>query len=122
MVDELVSELIRPMRKTWLDENLPALVERLGIELISRAKRLKADQDDGMKANDLMRDFDEFCAQVKKLDAAGGIEKAASADTDDYRLALASFRAACERLIRAHRLAAGCTHDQGQPPPAPGVA
>src|SRR5262245_9435784 len=28
-VEELVSELIRPMLKTWLDDNLPAIVERL---------------------------------------------------------------------------------------------
>ena len=28
-VEELVSELIRPMLKTWLDDNLPGLVERL---------------------------------------------------------------------------------------------
>src|SRR5258708_3216313 len=28
-VEELVTELIRPMLKTWLDDNLPGLVERL---------------------------------------------------------------------------------------------
>ena len=41
MVEELVSELMRPMLKTWLDENLPAIVERLvraEIERISRAR------------------------------------------------------------------------------------
>jgi uncharacterized protein len=40
-VEELVSELLRPMLKTWLDENLPALVERLvraEIERVSRAR------------------------------------------------------------------------------------
>src|SRR5262249_59955532 len=40
-LEELVSELMRPMLKTWLDENLPAIVERLGRaenERISRAK------------------------------------------------------------------------------------
>jgi len=40
-VEELVSELMRPMLKTWLDENLPAIVERLvraEIERISRAR------------------------------------------------------------------------------------
>jgi hypothetical protein len=40
-VEELVSELMRPMLKTWLDENLPAIVERLvraEIEHISRAR------------------------------------------------------------------------------------
>ena len=39
--EELVSELMRPMLKTWLDENLPAIVERLvraEIERISRAR------------------------------------------------------------------------------------
>lgn len=40
-VEELVSELLRPMLKAWLDDNLPALVERLvraEIERISRAR------------------------------------------------------------------------------------
>jgi uncharacterized protein len=40
-VEELVSELMRPMLKTWLDENLPSIVERLvraEIERISRAR------------------------------------------------------------------------------------
>ena len=40
-VEELVSELMRPMLKTWLDENLPPIVERLvgaEIERISRAR------------------------------------------------------------------------------------
>ena len=40
-VEELVSELIRPMLKTWLDDNLPAIVERLvraEIERLSRAR------------------------------------------------------------------------------------
>jgi uncharacterized protein len=40
-VDELVSELIRPMLKTWLDDNLPAIVERLvraEIERLSRGR------------------------------------------------------------------------------------
>jgi hypothetical protein len=77
-----------------------------------------------VKAKDLLRDFDEFCAQINKLDAehtsAGGVEKAA--DIEDYQLALAGFRAACERLARIHRLARGRTHDRGQPPPAPSVA
>jgi hypothetical protein len=100
------------MLKTWLDENLPELVERLGIELISRAKRLKADQDDGMKAQELLRDFDEFRAQVNKVEAGsgGGIEK--TTDIKEYQAALASFRAACERLGRSLR--------QGAQPPPPG--
>jgi hypothetical protein len=37
----LVSELIRPMLKTWLDDNLPAIVERLvraEIERLSRGR------------------------------------------------------------------------------------
>jgi uncharacterized protein len=40
-VEELVSELIRPMLKTWLDDNLPAIVERLvraEIERLSRGR------------------------------------------------------------------------------------
>ena len=40
-VEELVSELLRPMLKTWLDDNLPALVEQLvraEIERVSRAR------------------------------------------------------------------------------------
>jgi uncharacterized protein len=195
-VEELVSELLRPMLKTWLDENLPALIERLvhgraswllvtamwdangmaeqwgrdaalirlaymkrhlereseaEIERASRA-RLNAEQEDRlaqtrqtppepprelrpqevehwratvdeMKANDLIRDFDEFCAQVNKLDA--GYTSASSVETtdvDDFQLALANFRAACERLARVHRFAAGRTHDRGQSSPAPSVA
>jgi cell pole-organizing protein PopZ len=40
-VEELVSELLRPMLKTWLDENLPEMVERLvraEIERVSRGR------------------------------------------------------------------------------------
>ena len=40
-VEELVSELLRPMLKTWLDENLPGMVERLvraEIERVSRGR------------------------------------------------------------------------------------
>ena len=40
-VEELVSELLRPMLKSWLDDNLPALVEQLvraEIERVSRAR------------------------------------------------------------------------------------
>jgi cell pole-organizing protein PopZ len=40
-LEELVSELIRPMLKTWLDENLPGMVERLvraEIERVSRGR------------------------------------------------------------------------------------
>src|SRR6266487_2021693 len=39
--EELVSELLRPMLKAWLDDNLPAIVERLvraEIERVSRAR------------------------------------------------------------------------------------
>jgi Protein of unknown function (DUF2497) len=142
-VEGLVTELIRPMLKTWLDDNLPALTERLmraEIERISRAKRLNADGQedprepprdlnpqeaeiwratvDGMKAQDLLRDFDEFCAQVNKLDT--GIERAT--DIKEYQLALASFRAACERLAGSIALRQGRIHDRGEPPPAPSVA
>jgi Protein of unknown function (DUF2497) len=153
-VERLVTELIRPMLKTWLDDNLPALAERLvraEIERISRAKGLNADGQedrlallrdmppeprdlspqeaeiwqatvDGMKAQDLLRDFDEFCAQVNKLDAgsAGGIEQ--TRDIKEFQAALASFRAACERLAGSIALRQGRIHDRGEPPPAPGVA
>jgi cell pole-organizing protein PopZ len=40
-VDQLVSEMLRPMLKTWLDDNLPSLVERLvraEIERVSRGR------------------------------------------------------------------------------------
>ena len=176
-IEGLVTEIIRPMLKTWLDDNLPALAERLvrgqaslvtamwdanhmaeqwGRDVaitrlaymkrhlerkaeIERASPASAEQEDRlapttpqeaeiwratMKAKDLLRDFDEFCAQVNKLDAehtsAGGVEKVA--DIEDYQLALAGFRAACERLARIHRLATGRIHDREQPPSAPSVA
>jgi uncharacterized protein len=41
-VEELISELLRPLLKAWLDENLPSMVERLvgaEIERVSRGKR-----------------------------------------------------------------------------------
>jgi uncharacterized protein len=38
-IEELVSELIRPMLKTWLDDNLPAIVERLVRAEIERLSR-----------------------------------------------------------------------------------
>jgi len=38
-VDDLVTEALRPMLKTWLDENLPALVERLVRAEIERVSR-----------------------------------------------------------------------------------
>jgi cell pole-organizing protein PopZ len=41
-LEELVSELIRPMLKTWLDDNLPDMVERLvraEIERVARGRR-----------------------------------------------------------------------------------
>jgi cell pole-organizing protein PopZ len=40
-VDELVREMLRPMLKAWLDDNLPSLVERLvraEIERVSRGR------------------------------------------------------------------------------------
>jgi hypothetical protein len=40
-LEDLVSELIRPMLKTWLDDNLPNLAERLVREEIERATRRK---------------------------------------------------------------------------------
>jgi Protein of unknown function (DUF2497) len=154
-VERLVTELIRPMLKTWLDDNLPALAERLvraESERVSRAKRLNAGRQedrlaqlrdmppepprdlnpqedeiwqatvDGMKAQDLLRDFDEFCAHVNKLGAgsAGGIEK--TTDIKEFQAALASFRAACERLAGSIALRQGRIHDRGEPPPPPSVA
>jgi uncharacterized protein len=38
-VDEITRELLRPLLKTWLDENLPGLVERLVREEIERVAR-----------------------------------------------------------------------------------
>jgi cell pole-organizing protein PopZ len=40
-LDDFIGELLRPMLKTWLDENLPAMVERLvraEIERVSRGR------------------------------------------------------------------------------------
>lgn len=37
--DEIAEELLRPMLQTWLDDNLPTLVERLGREEIERVSR-----------------------------------------------------------------------------------
>lgn len=38
-LEDLVSEMVRPMLKDWLDENLPSLVERLVREEIERVSR-----------------------------------------------------------------------------------
>jgi len=38
-LEELVSEMLRPMLKTWLEENLPAMVERLVQAEIERVTR-----------------------------------------------------------------------------------
>ncbi len=38
-LEDMVRELIKPMLKTWIDENLPSLVERLVREEISRLVR-----------------------------------------------------------------------------------
>jgi uncharacterized protein len=38
-LEEVVTELLRPMLKTWLDENLPGLVERLVQAEIERVAR-----------------------------------------------------------------------------------
>ena len=40
-LEDFIGELLRPMLKTWLDENLPAMVERLvraEIERVSRGR------------------------------------------------------------------------------------
>jgi cell pole-organizing protein PopZ len=42
-VEELVSELIRPMLKTWLDDNLPDMVERLVRAEIERVSRRRSE-------------------------------------------------------------------------------
>ena len=42
MVERLTREMLRPMLKTWLDDNLPVLVERLvriEIERVARGAR-----------------------------------------------------------------------------------
>jgi cell pole-organizing protein PopZ len=39
LADSMVSDMLRPMVKTWLDENLPAMVERLVREEIQRVAR-----------------------------------------------------------------------------------
>jgi uncharacterized protein len=41
-VEDLMAELLRPMLKTWLNENLPALVERLVQAEIERVARGRA--------------------------------------------------------------------------------
>ncbi len=41
-VEDLMAELLRPMLKTWLDDNLPALVERLVQAEIERVSRGRA--------------------------------------------------------------------------------
>jgi cell pole-organizing protein PopZ len=41
-IDDLVQEMLRPMLKSWLDDNLPTIVERLvraEIERVSRGGR-----------------------------------------------------------------------------------
>jgi len=38
-VEDLVKEILRPMLKTWLDENLPRIVERLVRQEIERISR-----------------------------------------------------------------------------------
>jgi cell pole-organizing protein PopZ len=42
VAEQMAREMVRPMLKQWLDENLPAMVERLvrvEIERIARGKR-----------------------------------------------------------------------------------
>ena len=39
MVDELVEDMLRPLLRNWLDDNLPPLVERLVREEIERVSR-----------------------------------------------------------------------------------
>ena len=44
-LEDLVKEMLRPMLKSWLDDNLPSVVERIvkaEIERVSRGPRLNA--------------------------------------------------------------------------------
>jgi hypothetical protein len=43
------------------------------------------------------------------------------AGIEDYQIALATYRAACELAWHTHHLAAGCASDRGQPAPARGI-
>jgi cell pole-organizing protein PopZ len=38
-LDEMVEEILRPMLKTWLESNLPQMVERMVREEIERVSR-----------------------------------------------------------------------------------
>ena len=38
-IDELVQEMLRPMLKAWLDDNLPVIVERMVRQEIERVTR-----------------------------------------------------------------------------------
>ncbi len=38
-LEDLVKEMLRPMLKTWLDDNLPSLVERIVRDEIERVSR-----------------------------------------------------------------------------------
>ena len=38
-LEDLVKEMLRPMLKSWLDENLPPMVERLVRQEIERVSR-----------------------------------------------------------------------------------
>jgi len=38
-LDEMVSEMLRPMLKAWLDDNLPGMVERIVRDEIERVSR-----------------------------------------------------------------------------------
>jgi cell pole-organizing protein PopZ len=38
-IEDVVRELLRPMLKSWLDDNLPAMVERLVRSEIERVSR-----------------------------------------------------------------------------------
>jgi cell pole-organizing protein PopZ len=38
-LDEMVAEMLRPMLKAWLDDNLPGMVERIVRDEIERVSR-----------------------------------------------------------------------------------
>jgi cell pole-organizing protein PopZ len=41
-LDEMVAEMLRPMLKAWLDDNLPGMVERIVRDEIERVSRGRA--------------------------------------------------------------------------------
>ena len=46
-LEDLVREMLRPMLRSWLDDNLPTLVERLVLVEIERIARSKPPEHEG---------------------------------------------------------------------------